>query len=126
MKLNLNKLSKSINESKFSKVELAVKCGIDRKTIENVLAGRDPKISTVISLADILGLKISYLFDEDTSKSEVHTEGDYSPASESGDVSVVVGDAVLMERIKALEALVAEKDERIAEYKERIAELKSR
>ena len=46
-------------------MEIASKCGIDRKTIENVLAGRDPKLSTVVSLASILGLKISYLFDEE-------------------------------------------------------------
>lgn len=63
---------------------------------------------------------------EDAPKKEVHTEGDYSPASDSGDVSVIVGDAVLAERVKSLEALVAEKNERIAELKERIAELKAK
>ena len=65
MELNLRKLNKEIEGSKFSKTELALKCGIDRKTIENVLAGRDPKLSTVISLASMLGVKISYLFDEE-------------------------------------------------------------
>lgn len=65
MNLNISKLSKEIEGSKFTKVEIASKCGIDRKTIENVLAGRDPKLSTVVSLASILGLKISYLFDEE-------------------------------------------------------------
>jgi uncharacterized small protein (DUF1192 family) len=34
--------------------------------------------------------------------------------------------AVLSERVKSLEALVAEKSERIAELKERIEELKAR
>ncbi len=66
MKLNISKLVKEIDESKFTKIEIASKCGIDRKTIDNVLAGRDPKVSTIISLATILGLKISYLFDEET------------------------------------------------------------
>lgn len=65
MELNLNKLSKEITGSKFSKSEIASKCGIDRKTIENVLAGRDPKVSTIVSLASILGIRISYLFDEE-------------------------------------------------------------
>jgi hypothetical protein len=41
-------------------------------------------------------------------------------------VSVIVGDAVLAERVKSLEALVAEKNERIAELKERIEELKAK
>lgn len=63
---------------------------------------------------------------EESPKKEVHTEGDYSPASDSGDVSVIVSDAVLAERVKALETLLAEKNERIAELKERIEELKVR
>ena len=122
MQLNISKLNKSIETSGLSKLEIASKCGIDRKTIENVLAGRDPKLSTIISLARILGLRIGYLFDE--VDAGIHTEGDYSPASDSGNVSVVVGDAVLAERVKALESLIAEKDERIIELKERIEELK--
>lgn len=72
MKLNLCKLNKEIEGSKFTKTEIASKCGIDRKTIENVLAGRDPKVSTIISLATILGVRISYLFDEET---EIRTAG---------------------------------------------------
>lgn len=63
---------------------------------------------------------------EETPKKNVHTEGDYSPASDSGDVSVIVGDAVLGERVKYLEALLAEKNERINELKERIDELKTK
>lgn len=56
----------------------------------------------------------------------VHTEGDYSPASDKGDVSVVVGDAVLAERVKSLEAIIAEKENLISEKNERIKELKER
>ena len=57
---------------------------------------------------------------------QVHTEGDYSPASDSGDVSVMVGDAVLAERVRLLQQLMEEKDERITELKERIEELKAK
>lgn len=70
---------------------------------------------------------------ETPASKEVTTRGDYSPASMSGDISMVVGDAVLTERVKALEALIAEKDERIsvlnelvAKLNELIAELKAR
>ncbi len=63
---------------------------------------------------------------EETPKKEVHTEGDYSPASDSGDVSVVIGDVVLAERVKMLQQLIEEKNERIAELKERIEELKAK
>lgn len=74
---------------------------------------------------------------EETPRIEVRTNGDYSPASKEGDVSVIVGDAVLAEKVKSLDALladreksydkiIAEKDERIKELKERIDELKTR
>lgn len=63
---------------------------------------------------------------EQTPTSKIHTEGDYSPASDSGDISVVVGDAVLSERVRMLEQIIKEKDERIKEFKERIEELKAK
>lgn len=81
MNLNINKLNKEIEGSKFSKVEIASKCGIDRKTIENILAGRDPKLSTIVSLASFLGIKISYLFDEEIEIRQAgrdYTENDHS------------------------------------------------
>ncbi|MBD5311704.1 MAG: helix-turn-helix domain-containing protein [Bacteroides sp.] len=124
MVLNIGKLQKGIEESKFTKVEIASKCGIDRKTIENVLAGRDPKLSTVVSLASFLGLKISYLFDEPIS-SDDHS----AKASGHGTIATALdarGDSMLTEKIQLLETLLSEKDERIAEKNERIAELKER
>lgn len=66
------------------------------------------------------------LLGEESPKKQIHTEGDYSPASDSGDVSVIVGDAVLAERVRLLEQIIDEKNERIAEKDERIAELKER
>ena len=86
-----------------------------------------PSVDMVTKIITTLDVDARWLLTgEDTPKKEVHTEGDYSPASDSGDVSVVVGDAVLAERVKSLEALVAEKNERIAELKERIEELKAK
>lgn len=63
---------------------------------------------------------------EESVQKEIKTQGDYSPASDSGDISVVVGDAVLGERLRLQEKLLAEKDSRIAELIERITELKER
>lgn len=86
-----------------------------------------PSVDMVTKIITTLDVDARWLLTgEDTPKKEVHTEGDYSPASDSGDVSVIVGDAVLAERVKSLEALVAEKNERIAELKERIEELKAK
>lgn len=62
---------------------------------------------------------------ETSSKSDIRTEGDFSPASQSGNVSVVVSDSVVAERVRLLEQLLSEKDARIDELKERIEELKA-
>ena len=86
-----------------------------------------PSVDMVTKIVVTLDVDARWLLTgEESPKTEVHTEGDYSPASDSGDVSVVVGDVVLAERVKALETLLAEKNERIAELKERIEELKVR
>lgn len=86
-----------------------------------------PSVDMVAKIVVTLGVDARWLLTgEEIPKKEVHTEGDYSPASDSGDVSVVVGDTVLAERVKLLQQLIDEKDERIAELKERIEELKAR
>lgn len=85
---------------------------------------RENKIAAQVleRIASELSVSIIEFFDENIQS--VHTEGDFSPASTTGSASVMVGDAVLAERVKSLEALVAEKNARIDELKERIEELK--
>ena len=86
-----------------------------------------PSVDMVTKIVVTLDVDARWLLTgEETPRTEVHTEGDYSPASDSGDVSVIVGDAVLAERVKLLQQLIVEKDERIAELKERIEELKGK
>lgn len=72
--------------------------------------------SDLEKIAKCLDVPVSYFFDEGPQPHghEVKTEGDYSPASATGDVTVTVGDAVLAEQVSSLKALVAEKDQRIA------------
>lgn len=57
----------------------------------------------------------------------ITTQGDFSAsANNHSDASVIIGDAVLAERLRSMETLLAEKDARIAEKDARIAELKER
>lgn len=81
-------------------------------------------VEMVTKIVTTLDVDARWLLTGESATSKVHTEGDYSPASDSGDVSVIVGDAVLAERVRLLEQIIKEKDERIKEYKERIEELK--
>lgn len=113
-----------------NKAAFAKSIGLPPTGLSNYLGKQrrsKPSVDMVTKIVVTLDVDARWLLTgEDAPKKEVHTEGDYSPASDSGDVSVIVGDAVLAERVKSLEALVAEKNERIAELKERIEELKAK
>lgn len=60
--MNINKLNELVNSSKLNKVQIAEKCGVSRTTLDNVLAGADAKISTIESLAKVLGVSVGALF----------------------------------------------------------------
>ncbi|MCS2404476.1 helix-turn-helix domain-containing protein [Bacteroides salyersiae] len=61
--MNINKLSELIISSKLNKVQIAEQCGISRTTLDNVLAGSDVKVSTIESLAKVLGVSAACFFD---------------------------------------------------------------
>lgn len=113
-----------------NKAAFAKSIGLPPTGLSNYLGKQrrsKPSVDMVTKIVVTLDVDARWLLTgEESPKKEVHTEGDYSPASDSGDVSVIVGDAVLAERVKALETLLAEKNERIAELKERIEELKAK
>ena len=110
-----------INELKISKVEFARRIGTSKQNVARILEKRTMDTASLAKYSEALDYNFFDLF---ATPSAIHTEGDFSPASESGDVSVVVGDALMAERVRSLEALLAEKNARIDELKERIDELK--
>ncbi len=85
---------------------------------ENRIAAQDLE-----KIARLLKVSVGIFFDE-SNITAITTTGDYSPASDSGDITLNVGDPVLTERIKAMEALIKEKDERLKEKDERISDLR--
>ena len=113
-----------------NKAAFAKSIGLPPTGLSNYLGKQrrsKPSVDMVTKIVVTLDVDARWLLTgEETARREVHTEGDYSPASDSGDVSVIVGDAVLAERVKLLQQLIEEKDERIAELKERIEELKAK
>ena len=68
MAMNISKLQRLISESGLNKVQLAEKCGFTRVTLDNLISGGDAKISTVESLAKVLGVSVGCLFDEEQPK----------------------------------------------------------
>lgn len=113
-----------------NKAAFAKSIGLPPTGLSNYLGKQrrsKPSVDMVTKIVTTLQVDALWLLTgESTPSKSVHTEGDFSPATDHGDVSVIVGDAVLAERVKLLETLLAEKNERIAELKERIEELKSR
>ena len=62
--MNINKLKRLVEESKLNKVQIAERCGFTRVTLDNALQGADVKISTIESLAKVLGVSAATLFDD--------------------------------------------------------------
>lgn len=105
--------------------DVARKLDVSQQSLNQTLAAADIKTGFIEKLAAAYNVPASIFFEDEQIKI-IQTEGDYSPASDSGNIAVTIGDSVLAERVKALEALIAEKDERINDLKERIEELKSK
>lgn len=82
-----------------------------------------PSVDMVAKIVTALDVDARWLLcgeGASTTNAKVETNGDFSPASVHGNVSVE-SDAVLAERIKSLEALLAEKERLIKVY-ERMVE----
>jgi transcriptional regulator with XRE-family HTH domain len=112
--MDFSLLNHLINESKMGKAQIAEAAKISRTTLDNALNGADMKISTVESLAKVLGVNPGVFFGAGNN-AKVETNGDFSPASMHGNVTVGA-EAVLAERVKNLEALLAEKERLIKVY----------
>lgn len=68
--MNFNLLNKLVNESKLGKSRIAEIAKISRTTLDNALSGADIKISTLESLAKVLGVSTSAFFCDNESIDE--------------------------------------------------------
>lgn len=108
--------------------QLAEEIGMSEANLHRCIRNNKIQASDLEKIALLLKVDIRTFFDDslsDLANHKVETNGDFSPASMHGDVSVGT-DAVLAERVKLLQQLIKEKDERINELKERIEELKAK
>lgn len=113
------------DKSGLTQKEFGSKIGMPQQNVSRVFNGESIDTKRLVAVSRALNFNFFELY-TNIEHREVHTEGDYSPASYSGQVSQIIGDAVLAERVKSLEVLVAEKNARIDELKERIDELKAK
>lgn len=61
--MNVQRIMDIITSNKLSKVDIAVKMKVSRTTLDNLLNGADVKVSTIESLADVLGVSVAEFFD---------------------------------------------------------------
>ena len=109
-----------------NKAAFAKAIGTERATLSNYIGSvrrSKPSVDMVAKIVTALDVNARWLLTGEgasTTNTKVETNGDFSPASVHGNVSVE-SDAVLAERIKSLEALVGEKERLIKVY-ERMVE----
>ena len=95
MQLNYNKIKSVFEKSKYSKREVAGKCGLSRPTLDGLLDGADVKVSTLVAFASVFELPMSFLFDEETQST-----------NQGGESS----EAQLREQIAQLKSQLADKE----------------
>lgn len=111
--MNGEDLKKKIAGTGLSVSELARILGMSQQNLSKMLSSQDIKTGLVERISVALKVPITYFFDSSPTPSAV-ANGDYSAASVNGNASVeAIGEAVLKERIKALEQLLDEKERTI-------------
>lgn len=103
--------------------KLATDVGMSEQNLHRCIRNNKIQAADLEKIAFLLKTDIRIFFDDEVSKlsnNSVETNGDFSPASMLGNVSVGA-DAILAERVKHLEELLAEK-ERVIKIYERMME----
>lgn len=63
--MNISKLKRLVESSRFSKEQLASRCGISPQTLYNVLSGADAKVSTIEKIAEVLEVPVTEFYSEE-------------------------------------------------------------
>lgn len=98
--------------------KLATDVGMSEQNLHRCIRNNKIQAADLEKIAFLLKADIRIFFDDNVSKlsnNTVETNGDFSPASMMGNVSVGT-DAILAERVKHLEELLAEKERLIKVY----------
>lgn len=63
--MNTSKLISAIKQSPMTQKDIAIKSGITPQALNGIMEkGVDPKVSTLEAIANVIGIKMSVLFDE--------------------------------------------------------------
>lgn len=124
--VNIGELIRNrFDELAMKKVSFATQLGIQRQNVDKSIFSRK---SLDTELLCRVGEILDYDFLAEYKDNSVNIGRDYAGGNieHNGTEYNLGSDAVMAEKVRALEAMVAEKDERIKDLKERIEELKAR
>lgn len=108
-----DEIKKKFDESGLTQREFGARIGMSQQNVHRVFDNESLDTKRLVAVSLALNFNFFELF-SNPSVTSVHTEGDQSPASHSGTISMVYGDAVLAEKVKSLEAQLKDKEKIIA------------
>lgn len=111
------------DKSGLTQKEFGARIGMPQQNICRVFNKESIDTKRLVAISRALQYNFFTLF---TPPVQISIDGNHNQLNGKGAYGNINsgGDAILVERIKSLEALLAEKNERIGELKERIKELK--
>ncbi|MDE6236017.1 MAG: helix-turn-helix domain-containing protein [Muribaculaceae bacterium] len=129
--VNLQRIKEIAEYKGVSIRDLAERVGLGENRIHVMCRTNSTKIDTLEKIAAALNVSVKVFFDDDvTFQEEYHAHGEKSISAKHINVVDQRDETSVREdkdgKIRLLEALIAEKDERITELKERIEELKAK
>lgn len=110
-----------------SYANVAGKIGMKPQNLDKMLKNKDIKTGILEKLSKAYNVPVSYFYEGvvDNPRINVYAEGS-SAASIHGNATVKIDNELAAERVRYLEAIIIEKDERIKELKECLEILKNR
>lgn len=126
---NLQRIKDIAERQNVSIRDLAERVGIKENQIHVMCRTNSTKIDTLERIARVLGVPMSEFFDDFSVSVSNVVEGNNNQLNAMGAHNNTLAssdNSYLQEQVKLLQAIIAEKDERIKDLKERIEELKTK
>lgn len=97
------------DKSGLTQREFGARIGMSQQNVHRVFNNTSIDTKRLMAISQALQFNFFELFCN-TSNTTVISEGNQSAASQSGDATVIVGDAALAERVRALESQLKDKN----------------
>lgn len=102
-------IKQKLIEINKSQKELSELLGITAQSVNAILSAKDVRSGTIEKIAQVLGVPVAFFYGEGNFKQNAVATGSKSVAAINSNVATQDAE-ILKERVKSLEALVAEKE----------------